>query len=368
MWPDSAAAQTEHEVEDEMFMPLRLIAQATWTGGYALPTYAEFVAAARRIGRPLTWQGGDLRPVADGDYTIRTATGQLLGTEGTRLVLEDGGSQSWSLRATDDGYYRVTSDGRSLDVVAGQRRLGVPVEAGVPVVPTEPTESNIQKWQLVEHDDGFEVVNASTQQRLAVDTTGAVVQLPPDTTDTRWTLAPVGAPHARPPRPAAHGARRLPEPTDTGHEPGTVERWRVSVHDVSGEQQDHPATHTLDGSPQTIWHSGPAATGTPHHITYDLGADHRLASLIYTPRQGPDRDGVLKDYAIHVARRPRDWGQPAATGTLADTPASSTIDLDGAVGRYVRLVYLGSYGDGASASAAAVNVTGVPADADTLQP
>ena len=46
LWPDSGAAQTELSVEEEVFLPLRYIAQMTWTGERGLASYAEFEAVA----------------------------------------------------------------------------------------------------------------------------------------------------------------------------------------------------------------------------------------------------------------------------------------------------------------------------------
>jgi len=190
LWPDSAAAQTENSVEEEMFMPLRFIAQTTWTAEYAKSTYAEFESVARSIGRPLGWENVDRTPVADGAYTLTTGAGTLGATSSGALAAGTDVRDAWVLTATDDGYYTVrsTATGLCLDVVDGKRRLGVPVEIGVPVVASACGTSNIQKWQLLEDEDGLQVVNASTRQLLAVDEDGAVVQLPPDVTSTRWAV------------------------------------------------------------------------------------------------------------------------------------------------------------------------------------
>ncbi|MEK8144800.1 hypothetical protein NKH18_34140 [Streptomyces sp. M10(2022)] len=50
LWPDTASAETENEVEEKTFMPLRFIAQATWGGPKPSETYAGFEALARKAG------------------------------------------------------------------------------------------------------------------------------------------------------------------------------------------------------------------------------------------------------------------------------------------------------------------------------
>ncbi len=140
----------------------------------------------------------------------------------------------------------------------------------------------------------------------------------------------------------------------------------VSVHDVSSEQTaQYPglAEYTLDGDPQTMWHNDWAVTDGPHHISFDLGAEYAVDSLVYTPRQTASRNGVLKDYEVYVTGDPGQWGEPVAAGTLADTREDSVLDLGDAVGRYVRLVYLDSYNDNGTmtnATAAEISFTGVP--------
>src|SRR5690606_18271749 len=135
---------------------------------------------ARDIGRPLVWENVERLPVSAGTYSLTSLTGKVLESDGAVLAGNTNGTESWTLTPTSDQYYKIvsTESNRCLDVVDGPKRLDVPVGIGVPVVASTCGSSNVQKWQIIETATGYEVVNAITQQRLAIDSaTGAIVQL-----------------------------------------------------------------------------------------------------------------------------------------------------------------------------------------------
>ncbi|MEU1799879.1 glycoside hydrolase family 20 protein [Streptomyces sp. NPDC019937] len=205
MWPDSAAAQTENEVETEAYLPLRFLAQATWGGPKPAATYDGFSALARDIGHAPGWENVVRLPVKDGTYALTlpgsatrlTTTG---GGEGATARFGDDGGAAWKLSATEDGYYTLravragTATASCLDMVKGARYLGAPLEAGATVTTqTCSATARTQRWQLTGTGAGVRLVNAISQlglARRAAD--GVAVQQPPDE-QAAATLRPVAA-------------------------------------------------------------------------------------------------------------------------------------------------------------------------------
>lgn len=182
LWPDSAAAETENEVEAKVFMPLRFLAQTTWGGPRPSPTYAGFEAMARRIGHAPGWANTDRAPLPDGTYRLTSGAKALAPAADSGVALVKGSEASWTLAATADGYYTVRSaDGLCLDAVRGRKYLGAPLEVGAELsLGTCSAGARTQRWQLDAGHGAFVLRNAISQLRLterspdgaAVQTTG----------------------------------------------------------------------------------------------------------------------------------------------------------------------------------------------------
>lgn len=182
LWPDSAAAETENEVEAKVFMPLRFLAQATWGGPKPSPTYAGFEAMARRIGHAPGWANTDRAPLADGTYRLTSGAKALAPAADSGVALVKGAKAAWTLTATADGYYTVRSaDGLCLDAVRGKKYLGAPLEVGAGLsLGACSADARTQRWQLDSGHGAFVLRNAISQLRLterasdgaAVQTTG----------------------------------------------------------------------------------------------------------------------------------------------------------------------------------------------------
>ncbi|MEV7399039.1 family 20 glycosylhydrolase [Streptomyces sp. NPDC091267] len=188
LWPDSAAAETENEVEAKAFMPLRFLAQATWGGPKPSGTYAGFEALARQIGHAPGWENTDRSPLADGTYRLTAGGKALAPAAADGVSLAPGAKAAWTLTATADGYYTVKSaeNSRCLDAVRGKKYLGAPLEVGAELtLGTCSAGARTQRWQLDTGAGALVLRNAVSQLRLterAAD--GAAVQ----TTDgTRLT-------------------------------------------------------------------------------------------------------------------------------------------------------------------------------------
>ncbi|MGW0935467.1 family 20 glycosylhydrolase [Streptomyces sp. NPDC002666] len=183
LWPDSAAAETENEVEAKVFMPLRFIAQATWGGPKPSATYAGFEALARRIGHAPGWDNTDRTPLADGTYRLTAGAKALAPGADAGVSLSQDTKAAWTLAATADGYYTVKSavSGLCLDAARGKKYLGAPLEVGAELsLGTCAAGARTQRWQLDAGAGALVLRNAVSQLRLteraadgaAVQTTG----------------------------------------------------------------------------------------------------------------------------------------------------------------------------------------------------
>ncbi|WP_328319555.1 family 20 glycosylhydrolase [Streptomyces sp. NBC_00388] len=181
LWPDSAAAETENEVEAKTFMPLRFIAQATWGGPKPSPTYAGFEALAKKIGHAPGWSDTDRTPVADGTYELTAGDHRTLApAAGSDVVFGTDPAAAWTLKATDDGYYTLTSatTGQCLEDDRGELHTGAPLEVGSELsVNTCSGGSRTQRWQLERTGGRLLIRNAISQLAIGERASdGAAVQ------------------------------------------------------------------------------------------------------------------------------------------------------------------------------------------------
>lgn len=150
--------------------------------------------------------------------------------------------------------------------------------------------------------------------------------------------------------------------TTFGVDVSMLDQAAFSVTDVSSENpgSGEGAAQAIDGTASTHWHSAwsvSPAPGYPHHLTLDLGAEHEIWALHYTPRQN-GTNGRIGGYEIWTSTDADSWTQ-AATGTFAPGSATQRIPFDATDARYVRLVATSSIGGDRWASAAELNVEGV---------
>lgn len=195
MWPDSAAAETENEVEADAFMPLRFLAQATWGSPKPAPDYAGFTTLAQHIGHAPGWQNVTRLPLADGTYALALGDGA---TDDRLTTASDAAGAiarftadpdaTWWLTATEDGYYRLravrggTPTGECLDVVGGKHYLGAPLEVGAALTQESCADGvRTQRWQAITAPDGaVHLVNAISQLGVARGPDGTAIQTAPD--------------------------------------------------------------------------------------------------------------------------------------------------------------------------------------------
>ena len=194
LWPDNGAGNTENEIEAEVRMPLRFIAQATWGTSQPDPDYAAFTARADAVGRAPGFGNVDRTPVARGTYSLSVGHEFLGGdSEGAQLALSRIES-AWDVTPTADGYYTLTNlaSGRCAESRLGTRYLNTPLEPGTAITAQTCDATNrLQRWQLSKSGHRITLVNAITRMVATFNGSGLVQQLPDGHSPTPFTLTPV---------------------------------------------------------------------------------------------------------------------------------------------------------------------------------
>jgi hexosaminidase len=193
IWPDNYGAETENTAQTNTFMPLRVLAQATWGSPHPTPDYASFQTMAQAIGHAPGWGPAFLQPVAQGSYVVQSARGVLTSpTTATTQLTVSRTPSTWTLTPTADGYYRMVSDATGLcaDMRRGTpNRLGVVEQEGAPVTAETCSTRATQEWQLEPAPGGYRIVNAITQEAAVVNNSSVEQQPRTVATDDVWRVA-----------------------------------------------------------------------------------------------------------------------------------------------------------------------------------
>ncbi|MFI3243359.1 MAG: glycoside hydrolase family 2 TIM barrel-domain containing protein [Akkermansia sp.] len=113
------------------------------------------------------------------------------------------------------------------------------------------------------------------------------------------------------------------------------------------------ARNVLDGNPSTYWHSmkGVTLADFPHELRINLGDERALKGITY--KAAYMAEGRIKGYKIYVSTDGENWGEPVATGELANTTQVQNIMFPATQkANFVRFVATSSH-DGGSTGAIA---------------
>jgi len=130
-------------------------------------------------------------------------------------------------------------------------------------------------------------------------------------------------------------------------------------------RDDGAATNAFDGDPLTMWHTewSDSEPDHPHEIQIDLGSLYDVDGFRYLPRQtGVLENGRIADYEFYVSTDGVNWGAAVSSGVLVNTLSEQELTFTAKRGRYVRLVALSEVNSNPWASAAEINMLGLPAD------
>ncbi|HZC71539.1 MAG TPA: discoidin domain-containing protein [Jatrophihabitans sp.] len=127
----------------------------------------------------------------------------------------------------------------------------------------------------------------------------------------------------------------------------------------SAQEPTYDARYAVDDDPTTLWHSQYSPyQPLPHAITVDLGDQYHVSGLIYQPRQDNNANGNITSYTISVSSDGTNFADVAVGDWVGDA-TTKTARFPDQTARYVRLTALA--GHGGLASAAEINVLGIPA-------
>ncbi len=145
-------------------------------------------------------------------------------------------------------------------------------------------------------------------------------------------------------------------------EPALIPQSELSIHSVDSEElegEDGAAENTIDGLPETHWHTEwyRQDPDFPHEIVVDLGAIYQVSAINYLPRQR-GMNGRIAGYEIFISRDGNAWGTPVTHGTFSEESGLRTLTFQETPGRFVRLVALSEQNGNPWASIAELNFIG----------
>ncbi len=118
-----------------------------------------------------------------------------------------------------------------------------------------------------------------------------------------------------------------------------------------------PARNVLDGNPDTYWHTlkGVTLASYPHEIRLDMGGERKVKGLVF--QSAKLKEARVKDYEVYVSQDGKNWGEPVARGTMANTAdKQEALFFTSASGKFIRFVALSSHDGGDSAAVAELNI------------
>ena len=118
-----------------------------------------------------------------------------------------------------------------------------------------------------------------------------------------------------------------------------------------------PARNVLDGNPDTFWHTlkGVTLASYPHEIRLDMGGERKLKGIVF--QGAKQKEARVKDYEVYVSQDGKNWGEPVARGSMADTAEKQeALFFTTATGKFLRFVALSSHDGSDSAAVAELNI------------
>jgi len=109
----------------------------------------------------------------------------------------------------------------------------------------------------------------------------------------------------------------------------------LTTASASSQEAAGEASRAIDGDSATYWESK-WANQPPHHIALDLGAERRVAGIIYSPTKDNDPAGSISAYEIHTSQDALAWVSQA-TGTWFTDSADKQVTFTPVTARHIRL-------------------------------
>lgn len=143
--------------------------------------------------------------------------------------------------------------------------------------------------------------------------------------------------------------------------------WKVlAVDSEETVQGRNGAALAIDGDSSTYWHSRWGADlKMPHSITVDMGQVHRIAGMVYLPRQDGVVNGTVEHFSFEASEDGANWVTAVERGrfhNVHNNPDLQQVRFTPTKARYFRFTALQSVWNSGWASAAELSVIPAPAD------
>jgi hypothetical protein len=115
---------------------------------------------------------------------------------------------------------------------------------------------------------------------------------------------------------------------------------------ADSQNHDYAAANAIDGDPNTMWHTpwDEPAPKFPHELVIALPKPVKVTGITCLPRQDGNRNGAIKDYAVHTSADGKDWGAPIAKGAFKRDANLRTVKFTKPVEtKHLRFVALDSF-------------------------
>ena len=126
------------------------------------------------------------------------------------------------------------------------------------------------------------------------------------------------------------------------------------------------AAQAIDGDPATHFEvQWPADPALPHAITVDMGRQHRIAGLVYVPRQDGQLNGTVEHYRFETSENGAQWHTAIENGVFSNirnNPDLQSARFAATTARYFRFTALDDVWHNGFTSIAELSV--IPATAD----
>ena len=93
----------------------------------------------------------------------------------------------------------------------------------------------------------------------------------------------------------------------------------------------------------------------PHEIRLNMGGERKVKGIVF--QSAKLEEARVKDYEVYISKDGKNWGEPVARGTMADTAEKQeALFFTPASGKFIRFVALSSHDGGDSAAVAELNI------------
>ncbi len=137
--------------------------------------------------------------------------------------------------------------------------------------------------------------------------------------------------------------------------------WKVAnVDSQETNSAGNAAINAIDGNPATLWQTrADANLPLPHHITVDMGAEHRIRGFTYLPRQDGSVEGVVELYRFETSRDGRSWSthvESGRFGNIRNNPVRHEVVFAPVTARFFRFTALKEVDGSTRTSVAEISV------------